>query len=338
MCSEKNKKSAQMKRLTRQIVLFTLVGLGLAAIPRIATAQRPSASVKEAPGFYRGYVGAFEVIALSDGTAPRHLDQILSDPSIARKELSADHESEPVPLSINAYLINTGSHLILIDTGAGELFGSTSGSLISNLRAAGYETDQIDTILLTHIHADHSGGLSVGGIRQFPKATVYVDKRDIEYFVTRKDNSDECEILHRQVKQSRATVGPYLKVRKITLIKGDGEVVPGITSLGQPGHTPGHTAYLVQSSGHELLVWGDIIHSSEVQFEHPEVTVKYDVDADTAAQTRLRKFQFAADKGVLVASAHISFPGLGYVRKVGGRYRWVPIPYDATSRQLDRKP
>ena len=328
----------EMKLLTTPVVLFTMIGLILGTMSKIATAQTRPVAAKQAPGFYRGYVGAFEITALSDGTAPRHLDEILSDPRIAKKELSADHESEPVPLSINAYLINTGSHLILIDTGAGELFGSTSGLLIYNLRAAGYEPGQIDAILLTHIHADHSGGLSVGGIRQFPKATVYVDKRDVEYFVTRKDKPHESEILQRQMKQSRATVGPYLEARKIALIKGDGEVVAGITAIGQPGHTPGHTAYLVRSSGHELLVWGDIIHSSEVQFEHPEVTVQYDVDATRAAQTRLRQFQFAADNEVLVASAHISFPGLGYIRKAGGVYRWVPIPYAATARQLDGKP
>ena len=117
------------------------------------------------------------LIALSDGTAPRHLDQILSDPSLVRDELKADHQSEPVPLSINAYLVNTGTHVVLIDTGAGELFRPTSGALLSNLRAAGYEPGQIDTILLTHIHADHSGGLSVGGVRQFPNCAHRLSRR-----------------------------------------------------------------------------------------------------------------------------------------------------------------
>jgi glyoxylase-like metal-dependent hydrolase (beta-lactamase superfamily II) len=333
-----SKESTQTKLVTRRIAVVILVGLRLATVPQIATAETPVVPAKQVPGFYRGYLGTFEVVALSDGIAPRHLDEILSDPSLARKELSADHESEPVPLSINAYLIDTGSHRVLIDTGAGELFGSTSGSIIANLRAAGYEPGQIDTILLTHIHADHSGGLSVGGVRQFPNATVYVDKRDIEYFVTRKDTKDDSETLQRQVKQSCATVGPYLKAGKVVLIKENGEVIAGITSLSEPGHTPGHTAYLVQSSGHELLVWGDIIHSSEVQFEHPEVTVQYDVDASAAARTRLRAFEFAADKGILVASAHISFPGLGHLRKVGAVYRWVPAPYNATVTELDPKP
>src|SRR5262249_8362930 len=139
----------------------------------------------QAPGFYRAALGSFEVTALSDGTAPRHLDQILSKPDIVVAEYTANHQREPIGLSINAYLINTGAHLVLIDTGAGKLFGATSGLLITNLKAAGYQPDQIDTILLTHIHGDHSGGLSIKGARQFPRATVYVDEHDLRYFVTR---------------------------------------------------------------------------------------------------------------------------------------------------------
>src|SRR6202034_4043674 len=101
-------------------------------------------------------------------TAPRHVDKILSKPDIAVSEYAADHEMEPVDLSINAYLINTGAHLIPIDTGAGELFGATSGMLITNLEAAGYRPEQIDTILLTHIHADHSGVFQLGELETFP--------------------------------------------------------------------------------------------------------------------------------------------------------------------------
>jgi glyoxylase-like metal-dependent hydrolase (beta-lactamase superfamily II) len=303
----------------------------------VSDAASPVKRKQQAPGFYRGALGSFEVTALSDGTAPRYMDQILSKPDIVRAEYTADREPQPVRLSINTYLINTGAHLVLIDTGAGELFGATSGMLIANLAAAGYEPEQIDTILLTHIHGDHSGGLSIGGLRQFQKATVYVHENDLAYFVTRKDSADEPEALRTTIKQSRTTVGPYLEAKQIALIKANEEIVPGITARTQPGHTPGHTAFLIQSEDHELLVWGDIIHSAEVQFDHPEVTVQYDVDAKKAAQIRLRQLKFAADKGILVASQHISFPGLGHVRRVGPGYRWLPIPYSATVTELDPK-
>ena len=292
---------------------------------------------QQAPGYYRGRLGAFEVIVLSDGIAPRHMDQILSKPDVVMAEYDAVHEPQPVNLSINAFLINTGSHLVLIDAGAGELFGPASGHLISNLKAAGYQPTQIDTVMLTHIHGDHSGGLTVGGVMQFPNATVYIDGRDLEYFVTRKDKPDESDTLQRQIAQSRATVGPYLSAHKIVLIKPDTEILPGFTAHSQAGHTPGHTAFLVQSEGHKMLFWGDIIHAAEVQFEHPEVTVSYDADPVQATRARLEELEFAAGNGLLVASDHISFPGLGHIRRVGSAYRWAPIPYNATVSELDVK-
>ena len=108
-----------MKIISRQLLLFALLGLAIGAMAEVP----PATSPRQAPGFYKGYLGAFEVTALSDGTASRHLDAILSNHGLVREELNADHQSEPVAVSINAYLINTGSQLVLIDTGAGELFG-----------------------------------------------------------------------------------------------------------------------------------------------------------------------------------------------------------------------
>lgn len=296
-----------------------------------------NAQQRQAPGFYRGNIGAFEITVLFDGTAPRQMDQILSKPEIAAAEYAAAHETQPINLPINAYLINTGSHLVLIDTGAGEMFGSGSGMLITNLRASGYSPERIDTILLTHMHADHSGGLSVGGVMQFPNATVYVDQRDLEHFVTRKDSAGDSEMLRRQSAQARAAVGPYLKANRVVPIKNDAEVIPGIRARSQTGHTPGHTSYLVESEGHRMLCWGDIIHSAEVQFEYPDVTVVFDSNPSEAIQARMHQMEFAAEDDILLASTHISFPGLGHVRRTGSAFRWAPIPYSATVVELDQR-
>jgi glyoxylase-like metal-dependent hydrolase (beta-lactamase superfamily II) len=327
-----------MKKLAPAMMLVALFWIGTAPLAHVAAGRTVTQSTRQELGFYKGQLGRFEVTALSDGKAPRQLDDILSNPALVRGLLAKHHISEPAAIAINAYLVNTGSHLVLIDTGAGALFGSMSGLLISNLSAAGYQARQIDIILLTHIHGDHSGGLSIAGIRQFPNATVYVDQHDLEYFVTRKDNGDQSENLRRQVKQSRATVEPYLHANRVVPIKQDGEVIPGITSSRQPGHTPGHTAYLVQSDGHAILFWGDIIHSSDVQFEHPDVTVVYDVDRSEAARTRTRELDFATTSRVLIGSDHIAFPGLGHVRQLGSAYSWVPIEHSGTVTELDPKP
>ena len=265
------------------------------------------------------------------------MDQILSDPATVRSELASAHEAEPIPLSINAYLINTGSHIILIDTGAGELFGPTSGSLLSSLAAAGYRAEQIDSILLTHIHADHSGGLTMQNKKQFPKAKVYVDARDIALWFDKSAEEKAEPAKRKTFEQSQQSVGPYLDAGQVVKIAANGEVLPGITAKSAPGHTPGHTAYLIESEGHRLLLWGDIIHSAEVQFSHPEVTVEYDVTPKQAVLTRRAILEMAAVEGLVVGSSHISFPGLGHVRRSGGGYAWQPVPYNAQIEELDPK-
>jgi glyoxylase-like metal-dependent hydrolase (beta-lactamase superfamily II) len=324
-----------MKKIALAIIVLTIACFTITSAPRTVAEQIPTPSHRQSPGFYRGYLGAFEVVALSDGTASRRLDDIMSDPRLVREELSADHISEPVAISINAYLINTGSHLVLVDTGAGELFGSSGGLLSSNITAAGYGADQVDVILLTHIHADHSGGLSIGGKRQFPNATVYVDGRDVAHWLSKDEEAKAPPSARKTFEQSRATVTPYVVARRVVEIKPDSEVVPGVIARSASGHTPGHTAYIVQSQGHKLLLWGDTIHSAEIQFGHPEVTVQYDVNPHAAVDSRKQLLDFASKSGVLVGSAHISFPGLGRVRKVEDGYRWIPTAYSATVTELD---
>ena len=136
---------------------------------------------QQAPGFYRLRLGDFRITVLSDGTAPRDLPKIMSKPEEVREAFAASHEALPTDLSINCFLVETNAKKILVDTGAGELFGATSGKLVDNLLDAGYRPEDIDAILLTHIHGDHSGGLSVGGRMVFPNAAVYVDKDDPGY-------------------------------------------------------------------------------------------------------------------------------------------------------------
>jgi len=321
------------------VLLTVLAGIGAFVLTGCSRAASfPSAlPVQQAPGYYRATLGEFEVIGLSDGNTALHLDQLLSHPDVVKAEYAAAHEAQPVNLSINAYVVKTKTHVVLIDTGAGDLLGPGSGKLLVNLKAAGLSPERIDTILITHIHVDHSGGLAIKGVPQFPNASVYVDRRDVDWFVTREDTSDDSPNLQTIVRQARATVGPYISQKKVKYLEADGAVVPGITSRRQSGHTPGHTAYLVESEGHRMLVWGDIIHATEVQFAHPEITIQYDVDRQRAAEQRLRECQFAVDDGLVVGSAHISFPGLGHVRRIGAGYQWYPIPYSSSVNELDPK-
>jgi len=289
----------------------------------------PSAgwAAQQAPGFYRFALGDFKVTVLSDGTAPRNVPNIMSKPDEVREAYAAAHEALPVELSINCFLIDTGTHRMLVDTGAGELFGATSGQLVANLRASDYRPEDIDVILLTHIHGDHSGGLSIGGQRVFPNATVYVDHHDPDYWLSASVEAKVAANRRTTFQQSHKTVDPYIDAGKLRTFDGATELFPGVRTVPEYGHTPGLTGYLIESRGQRLLLWGDIVHSAEVQFRDPSVTVEYDVDPRQAIVSREHILSDAAKQGYLVGGAHISFPGLGHVRAEQAGYSWAPVPY-----------
>jgi glyoxylase-like metal-dependent hydrolase (beta-lactamase superfamily II) len=282
---------------------------------------------QQAPGFYRLRIGDFRITVLSDGTAPRDLPKIMSKPDAVREVFDASHEAQPVELSINCFLVETNAQQILVDTGAGELFGATSGKLVDNLRDAGYRPDDIDAVLLTHIHGDHSGGLTVGGRMIFPNATVYVDKDDPAYWLDPVAAANAPADRKTTFRQSQETVDPYVTAGRLRTFDGETELFPGIRTVPEPGHTPGLTGYLMESRGEGLLLWGDIVHAAEVQFNDPSVTVEYDVDPAAAVASRLRVLGDAAKRGYLVGGAHLSFPGLGHVRAEQNAFSWVPAPY-----------
>ncbi|MFZ6733439.1 MBL fold metallo-hydrolase [Undibacterium sp. Ji42W] len=287
----------------------------------------------QAPGFYRMMLGSFEVTVLSDGTASRHVDEIMSKPEDVRAAYAHHHEELPAELSINTYLINTGSKLLLVDTGAGELFGAasdgsgSSNRLIRNLRAAGYQPEQVDAVLLTHIHGEHSGGLSAGGKRLFTNAEVYVDNNDANYWLSIAQANAAPAAKQLTFTQSRATVNPYADAGRLKTFSGAQELFAGVSTISSYGHTPGHTAYLISSQGKSLLLWGDVIHAGAAQFKDPTITIAYDFDAAAAVNSRQHLLQLAASKGYLVGSAHISFPGLGHISSSPAGYEWLTAPY-----------
>jgi glyoxylase-like metal-dependent hydrolase (beta-lactamase superfamily II) len=280
-----------------------------------------------APAFYRMMLGDYEVTVLWDGTASRQLDQMMSKPDEVREVFARDHQALPAPVSINTFLINTGSKLILIDSGGGDLTGAQSGQQIANLRTSGYQPEQIDAVLLTHMHPDHFGGLSHAGQRNFPNAELYISAPDADYWLSEATAASAPDARKKMFEQSRAAVDPYIAAGKLHKFAAPAELFPGIRALSEPGHTVGHTAYRVQSKGAQLLLWGDIIHCAEVQFSDPQVTIQFDMNPEIAVKTREKLLADAAQKGYLVGGNHISFPGLGHVSSVADNYGWISLPY-----------
>lgn len=292
-----------------------------------ACAEAPFAKVS-APGYFRFMLGDFEVTVLSDGTLGLPADRLLSEaPAKTRATLAKSFLTTPLETSVNAFLVNTGSRLVLIDAGAGALFGPTLGKLVANLKASGYEPGQVDEIYLTHLHPDHVGGLASNGSVAFPKAVVRSDKRDADFWLSQRNLDQASDASKGFFQGAMASLNPYVSTDKFKTFTGDTPLVPGISSHATYGHTAGHTAYMVESKGHKLLLVGDLIHVAAVQLDSPGVTMAFDTDAKEARQARIKTFDKAARDGILIGAAHIQFPGVGHLRSARNAYHWVPINY-----------
>lgn len=311
-----------LSAITALLIVTTSFGFPGNAIDKSAKDQ--------IPGVYQFKLGDFTIAALSDGTVPQDLPKILTNTNPAEIDLLLHQSflSNPVEASINAFLIDTGDKQVLVDTGAGELFGSLGGGkLQESLKAAGYTPDEIDTILITHIHTDHSGGLVVGGKMMFPNATVYAGKPDVDLWLNPANEKRSREDQRRFFTEVAKTVKPYLDAGKLKPFSGETSILSGITALPTPGHTPGHSFYRVESKGESIEFWGDILHFGSVQFPKPEITVVYDFDSTAAAAQRATQFIDAAKSRQLVAAAHLPFPGVGHIRSEGKGYAWLPVDY-----------
>ena len=318
------------RHLIRTALMTALVVSAGFALTPIDLAHAAAPMVKtSAPGYYRVMLGDFEITALSDGTVDLPVGQLLTNttPGAVDKSLAASFEKSPLQTSVNAYLINTGSKLVLIDTGAGTLFGPTLGKLLDSLKASGYQPDQVDEILITHMHPDHVGGLIKEGKIAFPNAVVRADKLDAGYWLDQANLDKAAKADKGFFQGAMASLKPYVTSGQFKPFEGATELAPGIRSIATPGHTPGHTSYVVESKGEKLVVWGDLVHVQAVQFANPSVTIHFDSNPGKAEAERKAEYAAAAKGGYLVAAAHIAFPGLGHVRADGKTYDWVPVNY-----------
>jgi glyoxylase-like metal-dependent hydrolase (beta-lactamase superfamily II) len=309
------------------LVLTTLTGTALASAPMQKT---------QSPGFYRTMLGEFEVTVLSDGVLPFKVQGLLTNitPAQLDSDLALAFLKEPVELSVNGFLINTGAKLELIDTGTGGAFGPSVGKLLANLTAAGYRPEQVDDIYITHMHGDHIGGLMKDGKAVFPNAIVHAARQEADHWLSETTMNAAPAAQKGGFQQAMAIFKPYREANHFQAFDGDTELSPGIRSVNAFGHTPGHTMYLVTSQNESLLLWGDLMHVAAAQFPNPSVTINFDSDSPAAARVRIKTFADVAAKGYLVGGAHLSFPGLGHLRANGPEapgnvvsYTYVPVSY-----------
>ncbi|WP_347557097.1 MBL fold metallo-hydrolase [Robbsia sp. KACC 23696] len=272
----------------------------------------------DAPGYHRLQVGSVKVTVVSDGQGPMPAMQLLQGrKDLIEQALRSQSLGETVLTSHNAFVIDNGVKVVLVDAGGGSLIGPNFGKLQANLAAAGYAPEQISEVLLTHLHTDHAGGLMNGNQRAFPNAIVRVSRADADFWLSPTQRAAAPEAGKRGFDFAMASLTPYHKAKKLALFDGETALGNGITARPAYGHTPGHTMYEVTSDGQQMLLWGDIVHVAAVQFPHPEVAIGYDSNKDEARMQHWRMFSELAKSGQLVGGAHLPFPGIGHVRDGG---------------------
>lgn len=297
-----------------------------------ARAAAPLAGV-QAPAFFRFKVGAFEVTALHEGTASRPLDASFVR-NAELKDVQAVLAKNFLPtdtlnISFTTLVVNTGSKLVLIDTGFADNGGPTNGRTLSQLKAAGIEPGQIDTILLSHFHGDHlQGARAKDGKLVYPNAEIMAPEAEWAFWMDDARMAAAPDAMkgafagvHRVLKPNAADVKRF---------KWGQEVVTGITAVDASGHTPGHTAFAISNGGKTLLYVADITNNPALFARNPEWRVMFDMDGEKAVQTRKKILDMAATDKMQISFYHANFPSTGFIAKEGAGYRLVPASWNST--------
>lgn len=331
-----------MTDLNRRHLLAGAAAVGAAAVtglrPTAANASVPPTGT-QAPGFYRYKVGNYECTSINDGarTFPMPEKFVVNIP---KEEALAAGEAAYMPkgmvtVPFNPQLINTGSKLVLIDTGNGvanlEPSKGAVGRTLQNLAAAGADPKNIDVVLLSHLHPDHINGIRLAdGALAFPNAEIMVPGKDWEFW-TSEDNAAKAES-NPMMKNYFASVKKTFAglESKVTKYEWGKEVAPGITSIATPGHTPGHTSFAVASGDAKVLIQSDVTNIPEFFLRNPDWHVMFDYDAAMAQATRHKFYDMAAAEKATVIGFHFTFPSVGHVVKDGAKYRLIPSAWNPT--------
>jgi glyoxylase-like metal-dependent hydrolase (beta-lactamase superfamily II) len=325
-----------MNELSRRQLLAGAAAIGAASavspLGALTASAAAPAAASQAPGFYRYKVGGIECTSINDGARTFPMpDKFVTNVPKEEALAAADAAYMPkgmVTVPFNPQLINTGGKLVLIDSGNGianyEPSKGAVGRTLQNLAAAGVDPKNIDIVLMSHLHPDHTNGIrAADGSMAFPNAEIMVPAKDWAFWM-----SDE----NAAKAQSDLMKGYFANVRKVyagieskpTKYEWGKEIVPGITSVAAPGHTPGHTAFMISSGGSSVLIQSDVTNIPELFLRNPDWHVAFDVDPAMAQETRHKFLDMAAAEKATVVGFHFTFPSIGHVEKDGTKYRLIP--------------
>lgn len=321
-----------MPWLSRRHLLLAGGAAGLATgglLPRAAKAKAPPLG-GTVPGWYRFNIGEIEATIISDGLLDLGSanDQFPDAPKddIARIMQEEFLPVAPMMLEQNCLVLNIANRVVLFDSGIGDdqTFGDKAGRMLRNLRNAGIDPAHVDDIVLTHAHCDHCWGLvnDDGGLN-FPNATLHISQADFDYW-TDEANLSGPGFMPFFVAGARKNLLPYRD--RLSFVVDGKDVMPGVTAISTPGHTPGHSSFVISSGNHSFLNVGDVVHHYALLFENPGWRFAFDSDPGMAAETRVKLFDMAATEAMPLIGYHFPFPGLGNIRREAAAFTYVPIP------------
>jgi glyoxylase-like metal-dependent hydrolase (beta-lactamase superfamily II) len=321
----------------RDLMGGAVAGAAASVFAGIAPAEAAAPPTgRQAPGFYRYKVGSIEITVVTDGVSRfKFADDHVKNKTRAEVNAAladAHYDTDMMTTPYNPVVVNTGSKLVVIDTGTGEAnferSKGASGQFQNNLKAAGIDRNAIDVVLISHFHGDHINGLLTPDNKPaYPNAEILVPAAEWKFFM------DDGEM-------SRASAGRMQEVfanlrrvfdalgRKVTQYEPGKEVVPGITAVATPGHTPGHNSHIVASGNDKVYIQADVTHVPFLFARHPDWHAFYDQDGPLAEQTRRKVYDMLVAEKLMVQGFHYPFPSLAHVEKAGSGYREIPAPWN----------
>ena len=281
----------------------------------------------EQDSIYRFNVGSFKLTMISDGSIPMPSNIF---PTIDAKQFhsaldKAGITTQTYPSDVNVFVLEINDTVHLIDAGGGKDVAPTLGNLASRLDLAGYSPDQVQTLLVTHLHPDHIGGAVTENGAVFSNAEMILMEAEHAFWTNTENKAKAGDDGLPFFNAATSTIHAYKD--NLRLISGETDVMTGVTAIPLPGHTPGHCGVMISSDNDNLLIWSDIVHMPYLQFENPNITIAFDVDPQQAIETRLKVLDQAETDQLKIAGMHLCFPAVGHVERIpSGGYRLISDP------------
>ena len=325
-----DKSNPTISTMSRREAFVGAGAMTLAAVTSLPTGARAAAPMQGAGGpvFNRFKMGDFEVTTILDGAIALDGPHPIFGQNAEAADVQNLAEQNFLPptrmeIGFTQTVVNTGSELVLFDAGNGAGRRPAAGQLLARLAAAGIKPEDVDIVALTHFHPDHIGGLAEDGAPAFPNARYVIG--EAEYNFWSPPEMAENEKTARIGKLVQSNVVPIAE--KATFVKAGGAVVSGIEAVDTSGHTPGHTAFHVESADKRLMITGDLCNHYVVSMQRPDWHVRFDMDKEKAVAARKQTLGMIAADRIPMIGYHMPFPASGYVEAMGDGFRWVPTTY-----------